>query len=76
MQQSPKAMPPYSGQSQPGQIQVPRTISNREGRREEGPWVMPPYANLFPGGEHGGTAFVPPRISSTDLWAAMQEWPL
>jgi hypothetical protein len=66
---------PYAGQNQSSQIVVPRTISNRE-QREESCWVMPPYANLFPNGEQGGTAFVPPPIQKTDLWSAMQTWPL
>ena len=72
----PLIVPAYSGQNQQTQIAVPAPIAYREARREEGPWVMPPYANLYPGGEQAGTAIVPPPLQSTDLWAAMQTWPL
>lgn len=73
---APLIVPSYSGSNQQTQIQVPARIAYREAEREEGPWVMPPYANLYPGGEQGGTAFVPPPVQKTDLWAAMQTWPL
>jgi hypothetical protein len=76
MQKEPSTFPPYSGQNQQQVIEVPRSISNREERREEGPWVMPPYANLYPGGEQARLAYLPPPIQSTDLWTAMQTFPL
>ena len=76
MQRAPSKVAPYCGSSQQVTIVVPRAIGFREVEREEGPWVLPPYANLFPGGEQGGTAFVPPPVQSTDLWSAMQTWPL
>lgn len=38
--------------------------------------VMPPYSGLFPDGQQGGTAFLPPPLAKTDLWSAQQTWPL
>lgn len=43
-------VPPSSGQSQPTQINVPARIAYKEPpyATEEGPWVMPPYALIYP----------------------------
>ena len=66
---------PYAGQNQQRFIHVPASIWHRE-QWEEGCWVLPPYAAIFPGGEHPETAIVPPPIYKTDLWSAMQTWPM
>lgn len=67
---------PYAGQSQPSQIAVPSsTLYHSE--REEGPWVMPPYASIFPPPTQGpGEAWVPPPVSQTDIFTAQQTFPL
>lgn len=41
---------PYAGQNQQQQIQVPATIAYKSYQYspEEGPWVMPPYASIYP----------------------------
>jgi len=41
------AVPSYTGQNEPQEILVPATIYYRE-VWEEGPWVMIPYAQLYP----------------------------
>jgi hypothetical protein len=43
----PLTVPPYAGEDQPVDIIVPATIYYRE-VWEEGPWVMPPYAWIYP----------------------------
>lgn len=75
----PLIVPPYSGSNQTSQIEVPATIGYREARPEEGPWVMPPYAVLYPevpNAQIEETAIVPPPIQKMDLWSAQQTWPL
>ena len=69
-------VPPYAGQSQQTQIPVPATIAYKQ-NWEESCWVVPPYASLYPPPtQEPGTAFVPPPVYTSDLWSAMQEWPL
>ena len=41
-------VPPYAGDPQESEIDVPAWIRYREEQWEEGPWVMPPYAQIFP----------------------------
>jgi hypothetical protein len=41
-------VPPYAGDPQETEIDVPAWIRYREEQWEEGPWVMPPYAWIFP----------------------------
>ena len=41
-------VPPYAGEDQPTEIDVPAWIRYREEQWEDGPWVMPPYAWIFP----------------------------
>jgi hypothetical protein len=75
----PLTVPPYSGQSQPIDINANDDIEHRETLRETTPRVVPPYAPTpapLMANEPGGTDVVPPPISKTDLWSAMQEWPL
>jgi hypothetical protein len=60
-------VPPYTGQNQPQQIATPLSPP-----AAQGPNAVPPY----PSGPQGGTDVVPPPIQSTDLWKAMQTWPL
>lgn len=38
--------------------------------------VMPPYQNFFPTEGEGSTALVPPPVQKTDIFSAMQTWPL
>jgi hypothetical protein len=78
MQNSPAIVAPYCGQNQEQTIQVPATIAYREPPygQEEGPWVMIPYASLYPQPPAPDTQWLPPPISKTDLWSAMQTWPL
>jgi hypothetical protein len=67
---------PYAGQNQQTQIVVPATIYYQE-QMEDGPWVMPPYAQIYPPpAQAPGVAFVPPPVYTSDLWSAMQTWPL
>lgn len=67
---------PYAGQNQQSQIVIPARIAYRL-IWEEGPWVMPPYAALYPPPTQApAEALVPPPIRTSDLWSAMQEWPL
>ena len=80
----PLTVPPYSGINQPVAPDVNPDIAWRESQPEEGPWVIPPYAAIFgpvptpvsSETNQPGTDVVPPPISKTDLWNAMQEWPL
>jgi hypothetical protein len=70
---------PYAGQSQQQQIAVPRTIvfKSYQYSPEESCWAMPPYASFYPpGSQQPGEAFVPPPVQMTDLFSAMQMWPL
>jgi hypothetical protein len=83
---------PYAGQNQPAAITVPATIvyQSYQYSPEEGPWSMPPYEQIFtnpvppnahyliqyPAGSPGSQDFLPPSISKTDLWSAMQTYPL
>lgn len=69
---------PYAGQNQEQTIQVPATIAYREPPygAEEGPWVMLPYAKLYPQPQTPTEGVVPPPVSKTALWDAQQTWPL
>ena len=77
----PGLVPPYTGQSQPSKIQVPAKIFYRM-VWEEGAWVMKAYSEIYPEilSEQNPPQYtdpvVPPPISKTDLWSAMQTWPL
>jgi hypothetical protein len=73
---SDRIVAPYAGQNQQWWISVPATIRYRE-QMEEGPWVMPPYAAIFPPPtQSAGQAWVPPPVQTTDIFAAQQTWPL
>lgn len=79
----PLTVPPYSGITQPVDINVNADIAYRESLTQDFPQVVPPYAPTpapssanEPGNEPGGTDIIPPPIQKTDLWSAMQEWPL
>lgn len=61
-------VPPYAGQNQQQQIVTPAPGPGGA----QGPNAVPPYPSAPP----EGTAIVPPSIQSTDLWSAMQTWPL
>jgi hypothetical protein len=67
---------PYAGQNQQTVIPVPATIAYKYIDREEGPWVMIPYAQLYPPPSEPQVAFLPPPIRTSDLWSAMQTFPL
>jgi hypothetical protein len=58
--------PPYCGQTQVQRINVPATIAYKYIDSEDGPWVMPPYASIYP----------PPAPAPTEsrfsLWNRMQ----
>ena len=72
-------VPPYSGITQPVYPDVNQDIAQRESGMEDGPRVIPPYAPTpaqLAASEQEGVDVVPPPISKTDLWAAMQTWPL
>ena len=43
-------VPLYAGMDQPSPLEVPALIRYRQAEGEEGPWVMPPYAWIFPPG--------------------------
>jgi hypothetical protein len=75
MQIEPTVFPPYCGQDQQQRINVPAAIRYRQ-EREEGPWVMLPYASLYPQAAEAAVDYLPPPIYKTDLWSAMQLWPL
>jgi hypothetical protein len=72
----PKLVGPYAGQSQ--QTAIPITAASRYQQvTEEGPWVMPPYAALYPPPTQGpGEAWVPPPLKQIDIYSAQQTWPL
>lgn len=68
-------VPPYAGQCQQNQIQVPASLACKDW--EESCWVMPPYASLYPPPTQGpGEAWVPPPVKQTDIYTAQQTWPL
>jgi hypothetical protein len=67
---------PYCGANQQQQINVPATIAYKYIDREEGPWVMLPYASLYPPPTAETAAWVPPPLGKTDLWTAQGTWPL
>jgi hypothetical protein len=72
-------VPPYAGQSQPTRLYIPARIAYQQPPygAEEGPWVMPPYAQIYPPTAPAPvSAFVPPRLIKTDLFSAQQTWPL
>ena len=72
-------VPPYCGQNQSAQIQVPATIAYKSYSYspEEGPWVMLPYASLYPPPTQGPTeAWVPPPVKQIDIFIAQQTFPL
>jgi hypothetical protein len=72
-------VPPTNGQNQTHVIVVPDTIAYKYLEWEEGPWAMLPYANLYPPPASQTPAWehvVPPPIYRTDIWSAMQTWPL
>lgn len=68
---------PYCGQNQTSQIQVPARIAYKYIDWEEGPWVMLPYATLYPpSSQPGGEQWLPPPVQMTDIFSAQQTWPL
>jgi hypothetical protein len=68
---------PYCGQTQSAHIPVPARIAYKYLDWEEGPWVMPPYASIYPPPTQGpGEVWVPPPVSQTDIFLAQQTWPL
>jgi hypothetical protein len=69
---------PYAGQNQQTVIPVPATIAYKYIDTEEGPWVMMPYAQLYPPEPPPApsVAYLPPPIRTSDLWSAMQTFPL
>jgi hypothetical protein len=72
----PLTVGPYAGQNQQSRIAITAESAYRQ-VWEEGPWVMPPYAQIFPPPVQApGLAIVPPPIRASDLWSAMQTWPL
>lgn len=69
-------VPPYAGQNQQWWIEVPRPTLYQE-QMEDGPWVMPPYAQIYPPGSQGpGEVWLPPPVQQTDIFTAQQTWPL
>lgn len=69
-------VPPYAGQNQSPWIFVPRPTQYQQ-QMEEGPWVMPPYASIYPPPTQGpGEAWVPPPVKQIDIFTAQQTWPL
>lgn len=77
MQQEPVIVQPYAGQNQQQRIVQPRSIQFQSWDGEEGCWLMPPYAQLYPPPtQSAGEAWVPPPVSQTDIFMAQQTWPL
>lgn len=78
----PALVTPYAGQTQQQQIQVPAPIAYKYIDSEEGPWSMMPYQEIFPDVLNDqfppppAPQFLPPPLKKTDLWRAMQTWPL
>lgn len=67
---------PYAGQDQSPWIFVPRPTQYQQ-QMEEGPWVMPPYASLYPPPTQGPSeAWVPPPVKQIDIFTAQQTFPL
>jgi hypothetical protein len=72
----PKLVAPYTGQTQQSSIAITRASVYQQ-EMEEGPWVMPPYAALYPPPTQGpGQVWVPPPVKQLDIFAAQQTWPL
>ena len=72
---SPLIVPSYCGQNQQSQIQVAGAVFGYQSQpMEEGPWVIPPYAWIFP--PESGQAWVPPPVKQTDIFTAQQTFPL
>ncbi len=70
-------VPPYAGQNQQQTIVQPLSIQYQGWDGEEGPWVMLPYAQLYPPGSQGpGETWLPPPVSQTDIYLAQGTWPL
>jgi hypothetical protein len=69
---------PYAGQNQQTVIPVPATIAYKYIDGEEGPWAMIPYAQLYPPEPPPApsVAYLPPPVRISDLWSAMQTFPL
>jgi hypothetical protein len=61
------AVPPYAGGSQTSRI----NIASLAPKTEDGPKAINPYAAIPPQKD-----WLPPPIYKTDLWGAMQTWPL
>jgi hypothetical protein len=79
LEDGPLLNPAYCGQNQTQQIQVPASVAYKEPpyAQEEGPWVMPPYASIYPPPTQGpGEVWVPPPVKQTDIFLAQQTWPL
>ena len=73
----PGVVAPYCGQNQQQTILQPRPIQYQGWDGEEGPWVMLPYASLYPPSTQGpGEAWVPPPVKQIDIFLAQQTWPL
>jgi hypothetical protein len=70
MQHAPSAVSAYCGQNQTQHIAVRGPVADWE----EGPWVIPPYALMFP--QETGEAWVPPPVKQIDIFSAQQTWPL
>jgi hypothetical protein len=69
-------MPPYTGQDQQSYIPI-MAPSRYQQVMEEGPWMMPPYAQIYPPPTQGpAEVWVPPPIKQIDIFAAQQTWPL
>jgi hypothetical protein len=62
------AIPPYAGQDQTNQINLAAPVP----QSEDGPGLMPP----LPSNQEMVPQFLPPPVYKTDLWSAMQTWPL
>jgi len=70
---------PYAGQNQQQVILVPAKTALQGWDGEEGPWVMPPYAQIFDYDSQADAqtqAWVPPPVKQTDIFSAQQTWPL
>jgi hypothetical protein len=71
---------PYAGQDQQSRINVPATIAYKYppfSPAEESCWVMPAYAQVFGiPAQPDARGWVPPPLVKTDLWSAMQTYPL
>lgn len=72
----PTVVAPVIGQNQQVHINVPATIAYKYLDWEEGPWVMLPYASLYPQPAQASEAWVPPPVQKLDIFSAQQTWPL